>query len=134
MGVDEKIRDNPIFGEWNVLLWDNVTYDSFLTVTRGVLVAEFWYSQVSDLDLHGPAPRERLAEVASDPAHPVRRWARAPLVDCSISFLVIVAFSAVFVASGTLILGPHHKIPDEANLLNLQSVFVTGIHPWLLPL
>ena len=40
----------------------------------------------------------------------------------------------MFVASGTLILGPHHKIPDEKNLLNLQSAFVTGIHPWLLPL
>jgi Mn2+/Fe2+ NRAMP family transporter len=82
----------------------------------------------------GPASSERLAEIAADPTHPVRRWLRAPLVDCSISFLVIVAFSAVFVASGTLILGPNHKIPDEKNLLNLQSAFVTGIHPWLLPL
>jgi Mn2+/Fe2+ NRAMP family transporter len=82
----------------------------------------------------GPASAGRLAEIAADPAHPVRRWVRAPLVDCSISFIVIVAFSAVFVASGTLILGPNHKIPDEKNLLNLQSAFVTGIHPWLLPL
>lgn len=82
----------------------------------------------------GPASAERLAEIAADPAHPVRRWARVPLVDCSISFLIIVAFSAVFVASGTLILGPNHKIPDEKNLLNLQAAFVTGIHPWLLPL
>ncbi|MHC4564985.1 MAG: hypothetical protein ACYTE3_04420, partial [Planctomycetota bacterium] len=82
----------------------------------------------------GPAAEERLAEIAADPAHPVRRWLRAPLVDCSISFIVIVAFSAVFVASGTLILGPQHKIPDEKNLLNLQAEFVTGIHPWLLPL
>lgn len=82
----------------------------------------------------GPVSDKRLAEIADDPAHPVRRWVRAPMVDCSISFLVIVAFSAVFVASGTLILGPHHKIPDEKNLLNLQSAFVTGIHPWLLPL
>jgi len=82
----------------------------------------------------GPASPERLAEIAADPAHPVRRWLRAPLLDCSISFLVIIAFSAVFVASGTLILGPNHKIPDEKNLLNLQADFVTGIHPWLLPL
>ena len=82
----------------------------------------------------GPVSAGRLAEIAADPAHPVRRWLRAPLVDCSISFLVIVAFSAVFVACGTLILGPNHKIPDEKNLLNLQSAFVTGIHPWLLPL
>jgi Mn2+/Fe2+ NRAMP family transporter len=82
----------------------------------------------------GPISPEKLAEIADDPAHPVRRWLRAPLIDCSISFLVIIAFSAVFVASGTLILGPHHKIPDEKNLLNLQAAFVTGIHPWLLPL
>jgi len=82
----------------------------------------------------GPASVERLIEIAVDPAHPVRRWARAPLVDCSISFLVVVAFSAVFVASGTVILGPNHRIPDEKNLLNLQSAFVTTIHPWLLPL
>ncbi|UCE47034.1 MAG: hypothetical protein JSW47_15670, partial [Phycisphaerales bacterium] len=82
----------------------------------------------------GPASPQRLAEIAADPAHPVRSWLRAPLVDCSISFLVIVAFSAVFVASGTLILGPNQKIPDEKNLLNLQAAFVTGIHPWLLPL
>lgn len=82
----------------------------------------------------GPVSAERLTEIAADPRHPVRRWARAPVVDCSISFLLIVAFSAVFVASGKLILGPNHKIPDEENLLNLQSVFVTSIHPWLLPL
>ena len=82
----------------------------------------------------GPASEARLAQIAADPAHPVRRWLHAPLVDCSISFLVIIAFSAVFVASGTLILGPHHKIPDEKNLLNLQAAFVTGIHPWLFPL
>jgi len=82
----------------------------------------------------GPVSDKRLAEIARDPEHPVRRWVRAPLVDCSISFLVIIAFSAAFVASGTLILAPHHKIPDQENLLNLQSAFVTGIHPWLLPL
>jgi len=82
----------------------------------------------------GPVSDTRLAEIAADPAHPVRRWLRAPLVDCSISFLVVIVFSAVFVAGGTLILAPHHKIPDEKNLLNLQSAFVTGIHPWLLPL
>ncbi len=82
----------------------------------------------------GPVSRERLAEIAGDPVHPVRRWVRAPLIDCSISFAVIVAFSAVFVALGKLVLGPHHKIPDESNMLNLQSAFVTRLHPWLLPL
>jgi hypothetical protein len=82
----------------------------------------------------GPASAEQLAEIVGNPEHPVRRWIRAPLVDCSISFIVIIVFSAVFVASGKLILGPNHKIPDENNLLNLQSQFVTELHPWLLPL
>lgn len=82
----------------------------------------------------GPVSRERLAEIARDPAHPVRRWVRAPLVDCSISFVLIVAFSAVFVALGTVILGPLRKIPDETNMLNLQSTFVTRLHPLLLPI
>jgi len=82
----------------------------------------------------GPVSRERLAEIAGDPTHPVRMWVRAPLVDCSISFVVIIAFSAVFVALGTAILGPNRKIPDETNMLNLQSAFVTRLHPWLLPL
>ncbi len=82
----------------------------------------------------GPASTTRLTEIANDPHHPVRQWLRAPLIDCSLSFLVVIVFTAVFVASGTIILGPHHKIPDETNLLGLQSAFVTGIHAWLFPL
>ena len=81
-----------------------------------------------------PATDGQLQEMAADPKHPVRRWTRAPLIDCSISFALIVAFSAVFVASGAMILGPNFKIPNEDNLLNLQSEFVTRIHAWLLPL
>ncbi len=81
-----------------------------------------------------PASRQELEVIAIDPEHPVRRWIRAPYIDCSISFIIVVAFSAVFVASGTIVLGPEHKIPDEKNLLNLQSEFVVNIHPWLLPL
>lgn len=81
-----------------------------------------------------PATTAELEEIAADPGHPVRRWIRAPLVDCTLSFIVVVAFSAVFVASGAIILGPAQKVPDEANMLNLQADFVTGIHPWLLPL
>jgi len=102
--------------------FDYLAYTSFVRDKRWGQAAE------------GPAGRERLMEIAGDTAHPVRKWARAPLVDCSISFAVIIAFSAVFVALGTLILGPHHRIPDETNMLNLQAAFVTRLHPWLLPL
>lgn len=75
-----------------------------------------------------------LAEIAANPNHEVRKWINAPLVDCAISFLLVVVFSGVFVASGAMFLGPAHRIPDENNLLNLQARFVTQIHPWLLPL
>jgi hypothetical protein len=82
----------------------------------------------------GPASDRRLAEIADDPLHPVRLWIRAPLADCTLSFLVVVAFSAVFVASGVVVLGPNRQIPTEHNLLNLQSQLVTSLHPWLLPI
>ena len=81
-----------------------------------------------------PATDAELAAMARDPNHLARRWIRAPLVDCTLSFIAIVMFSAVFVASGALVLGPEHMVPDEKNLLNLQERFVTDIHPWLLPL
>ncbi len=81
-----------------------------------------------------PATPAELETIASDPEHPVRQWVRAPYIDCTISFVIVVAFSAVFVASGTLVLAPNYEIPTEANLLGLQAQFVVKIHPWLYPL
>ena len=80
------------------------------------------------------ATADQLQQIADDPQHIVRKWLNAPLVDSAISFTMVVAFSAVFVASGTMFLRPAEIVPDENNLLNLQARFVTGIHPWLLPL
>ena len=80
------------------------------------------------------ATPQMLAAVAADPQHVVRKWINAPYVDCTISFLLVVVFSAVFIASGAMFLGPEHVVPDENNLLNLQARFVTKIHSWLLPL
>jgi glycerol uptake facilitator-like aquaporin len=80
------------------------------------------------------ATPQQLEEIAADPNHEVRKWINAPLVDCAISFALIVAFSAVFVSCGAMILGPEKKVPDEGSLLNLQSQFVTRIHSLLLPL
>jgi hypothetical protein len=82
----------------------------------------------------GEASAADLDEIAKDPSHPVRKWIRAPLVDCAISFTLIVVFSAVFVASGVIVLGPKEQIPTDDNFLELQAQFVTGIHPWLKPL
>ena len=81
-----------------------------------------------------PVTEAELQAIADDPDHILRRWIKAPLMDCTISFILIIAFSAVFVAAGTIVLGPNHRIPDQANLLSLQSEFVTKLHSWLLPL
>ena len=93
-----------------------------------------WLREKSWGVLPGKATPEQLQQIAADPNHEVRQWIKAPLVDCAISFILIVAFSAVFVASGAMILGPEEVVPDEDSLLNLQARFVTQIHPWLLPL
>ncbi len=93
-----------------------------------------WLREKSWGVLPGRATPEQLEEIAADPHHEVRKWINAPLVDCAISFTLIVAFSAVFVASGAMILGPEEVVPDEDSLLNLQARFVTRIHPLLLPL
>jgi Mn2+/Fe2+ NRAMP family transporter len=64
----------------------------------------------------------------------LRQWIRAPLIDCSLSFLTVLVYSAVFVAAGKLVLGPARHIPGDGAFLEHQSQFVTNIHPWLLPL
>lgn len=82
----------------------------------------------------GPATEEELQQTADDPKHPARLWVRAPLVDCLSSFVLVVVFSAVFVASGVVVLGPQNEIPTQDNFLDLQAKFVTNIHPILLPI
>ncbi len=93
-----------------------------------------WLREKSWGVLPGRATSVQLEQIAADPNHEVRKWINAPLVDCAISFALVMAFSAVFVASGAMILGPEEIVPEENNLLNLQARFVTGIHPLLLPL
>ena len=74
------------------------------------------------LDAHDETARTRL-----------RQWCRAPLIDCTLSFTIVLLFSAVFVACGTEILGTAHNVPDGNNLLNLQAEFVEATSQWLRP-
>jgi hypothetical protein len=72
---------------------------------------------------------------ATDSTHArLRTWIRAPLIDCTLSFAVVLVFSAVFVASGARFLAPAHQIPGDGNFLEHQAQFVTQLHPWLYPL
>jgi len=72
-----------------------------------------------------------LEAMARDAAHINHRWLRAVAADSALSFLAVLIFSSAFVACGTVILGPQHKVPGGGNLLALQAEFVTPIHPWL---
>ena len=61
----------------------------------------------------------------------LRRWLRAPLVDCTLSFAAVLLFTAVFTVCGAVVLGPQHKVPGGSDLLSLQAEFVASVHPWL---
>lgn len=82
----------------------------------------------SVLDTH------ELQRVANDDQHPYRGWLRAPLIDASISFLVVFVFSAVFVACGATVLRPAEQIPDGTDLLTLQAKFMEVGSTWMRPL
>ena len=64
----------------------------------------------------------------------LRQWIRAPLIDCTLSFLIVLLFSAVFVAAGKLVLGPERQLPGDGAFLEHQAQFVTRVHPGLYPL
>ena len=124
-----KIAARPVWLETTLYVgviggagYDYLAYTSFLRDKRWGLAGAQANSPV------------RLDDVAADPHHPVRRWVRAPLIDCTFSFIVVLIFSAVFVASGTVVLGPAHQVPTDTNFLQNQARFVTDLHPWLYPL
>ena len=67
---------------------------------------------------------ETMAAVASDRQHPFRQWLIAPWIDASISFTIVLVFSAVFLACGTIVLRPKELVPTGQDLLTLQAEFV----------
>jgi hypothetical protein len=81
---------------------------------------------------------ENSAANATDPSvndeRVLRQWLRAPLIDCTLSFIIVLLFTSVFVASGKLVLGPQHEIPGDGAFLEHQARFVTSLNPWLFPL
>ena len=80
------------------------------------------------------ADQQTIAGLSVDQRSRLKQWIRAPLIDCTISMFVVMIFSAVFVASGWLVLAPKHQIPGDGNFLEYQAQFVTQLHPWLYPL
>jgi hypothetical protein len=83
----------------------------------------------------GPVLDESAVQaIAADPRHPCREWLRAPLLDASVSFLVVFFFSAVFVASGATVLRPLEQIPEGSDLLTLQAKFMSAAGAWMQPM
>jgi hypothetical protein len=122
----QKIVEQPVWAEVSLYVgviggagYDYLAYTSYLR-DKGWGNAG---SAAADFD-HGHA--------LDNPA--LRQWIRAPLIDCTLSFLIVLIFTAVFVASGKLILGPAHQIPGDGAFLEHQAQFVTHLHPWLFPL
>lgn len=82
----------------------------------------------------GAATNEKRPPLTAASLKSAKPWLRAPLVDCVISFLVVIVFSAVFVASGAIVLAPRQQIPGDGGFLEHQAQFLTQLHPWLYPL
>ncbi len=131
------IADRPVWVELSLYAgviggagYDYLAYTSFIRDKQwgnAVPVAQDAALEV-DESVVGAAQRPTLDDQT------LRQWLRAPLVDCTLSFLVVLLFSAVFVASGKLVLGPEHQLPGDGAFLEHQAQFLTRIHPWLYPL
>jgi hypothetical protein len=122
----QKIVEQPVWAEVSLYVgviggagYDYLAYTSYLR-DKG------WGNAVSST---AELDRSQALDEAS-----LRQWIRAPLIDCTLSFLIVLIFTAVFVASGKLILGPAHQIPGDGAFLEHQAQFVTNLHPWLFPL
>lgn len=124
----QQIADRPVWVETTLYVgviggasYDYLAYTSFLREKSWGLATT----------AEGKGGLTHAAEID---CQNLRQWVRAPLIDCTLSFLVVIAFSAVFVASGKLVLAPAHQIPGDGAFLEHQAQFVTRLHPWLYPL
>lgn len=61
-----------------------------------------------------------------------RMWLKAPLIDAVISFGSVLVFTFCFMVLGAAILHVQHQVPSGLDLVNMQSQFLTMIHPSLM--
>lgn len=60
-----------------------------------------------------------------------KQWLRAPLLDTTISFFLVILVTLMFAILGTLVLHREHQVPANDDLLNKQEFFLTVLHPEL---
>ena len=137
----QKIAATPVWVEASVYVgviggasYDYLAYTSFLR-NKGWGVAGLAGSDASQGRVSSTGIlQDGLQSPSPEILAAARPWLRAPMIDCAISFLIVVVFSAVFVASGAVVLGPQQQIPGDGGFLEHQAQFVTELHPWLYPL
>lgn len=133
----QKIVNRPVWVELSLYMgviggagYDYLAYASYIRDKRWGNASPAVQADASELAsaISGPSLRASIDE------RELRQWIRAPLIDCTLSFLIVLVFSAVFVVAGKLVLGPAQQIPGDGAFLEHQAQFVTRIHPWLYPL
>lgn len=72
--------------------------------------------------------------IAADPENirRARRWLIPAKIDTGLGFLCVLVFTCCFLILGAVILYPQRLVPDGADLLTHQAVFLTTLHPALL--
>jgi hypothetical protein len=146
----KQIADAPVWVELSLYVgavggagYDHLAYASYIRDKQWGNAGVFDQSPSQVIPSSGPSievsDRERdfAQGTVSKPVlddRALRQWIRAPLIDCTLSFVIVLVFSAVFVALGKLVLGPEHQIPADGAFWEHQAQFVTHIHPWLYPL
>ena len=78
----------------------------------------------------GPAvPVTELEAATPEHKQLLRSWVRAPLIDATVSFSIVLIFTIVFVAAGETVLREQRVVPGGGALLNEQAEFLKTLHP-----
>ena len=135
--VARQIADRPVWVELSLYVgviggagYDYLAYTSYLRDKQWGNAAPV----ADQVALRNETTADNTIEQPGIDGHVLRQWLRAPMIDCTLSFVIVLVFTSVFVASGKLVLGPQREIPGDGAFLEHQARFVTSLHPWLFPL
>ena len=70
-------------------------------------------------------------QAAKEQLQRARQWTRAPLLDATSSFGIVILVTLLFAILGAEILNEQHSVPDNSQLLSQQETFLTILHPQL---
>jgi hypothetical protein len=132
----QRIADRPVWVELSLYTgviggagYDYLAYASYIRDKQWGNAAAEQHGAETGERTRGGATEQPIGDDLA-----IRQWIRAPLIDCTLSFAMVLVFSAVFVALGKMVLGPRHQLPADGAFWDYQAQFVTHIHPWLYPL